>query len=170
MKNKDLYLSLSLMVLLIVTYIIGLTQNWIVGVAFYVGFILLLICIFSAIKFPKYSSYILAVTLIASMLRVVQFTPFQVHLQISALKLNPIPIPFLIVFMLLNRSRIMDIFQGSNPTKEEIAEESRIRHLRFKADFQKLSVEEISKRLQFNLTDEARKALMELQEERKNQI
>jgi hypothetical protein len=74
---------------------------------------------------------------------------------------------FSIVFLLINRSRILDLVQNINfISDEEQSADSQAKFDKFKIEFNKLSDIEIENRLKYNLTLEAKKALIEIKKER----
>lgn len=167
-KDSNFYLLLVIIIVCIAGFCWGLYEKWLVPWQFYVGISLLLVTFISFYKWKEYSRYLLGITLVLASFHAADFTPFQMHFQIGFIIANVIPMGFLLVFMIMNRSRILDLLQGSKPSAEEISDESQSRHNRFKADFQNLPDAEIAKRLELNLTEEARNALLEIVEERRN--
>ena len=99
----------------------------------------------------------------------IQFVPFKLGFGIGFLKFELIPFLFLIFFSFLNRNRILDLIQSLyDKSEEDKLSESHSLVERFKMEFTDLSNTEIEKRLNYNLTLEARKALLEIKSEREN--
>jgi hypothetical protein len=100
-------------------------------------------------------------------LNIIQFVPFGFTIQIGFIKFELIPTIFFILFLYLNRSQVLDILQDWFTTSDEEKEKSsQSKHQSFKKDFQYLSDIEIENRLNQVLVPEARKALIEIIEER----
>ena len=97
----------------------------------------------------------------------ISFVPFSMNFGLGFLKLELIPLMFSIVFFLINRSRILDLVQNFNfISDEEQSADSQTKFEKFKIEFNKLSDIEIENRLKYNLTLEAKKALLEIKKER----
>jgi hypothetical protein len=75
---------------------------------------------------------------------------------------------FLVLFIYNNKSRILDLIISFNSsTEEEKLNESQSKFEKFKIEFKNLSDNELENRLTYDLTPEAKKALLEIKKERK---
>lgn len=105
--------------------------------------------------------------LILGVLNIIQFVPFGFAIQLGFIKFESVPTIFLLLFIYLNKSRVLDIIQDWYTISDEEKEKrSHSKYERFKKEFQNLSDNEIKNRLHLDLVPEARKALIEIKKER----
>jgi len=165
--NKNFYLLVLLSIVSIISIINGLISKWIFSYPFWIGLSLLMICfILYFQKHNKFKSFF-GIILIIGVFKLIQFVPFQLTVSFGLLPFEVIPTLFFILFIFLNRSRVLDIIQDWFTTSDEEKEKnSNSKYESFKKDFQNLSDKEIEYRLNHVLVPEARKALFEIKEER----
>lgn len=165
--NKNFYLLVLLSIVSILSIIIGLISKWVFSYPFWIGLSLLVICfILYYQKLNKFKSYF-GIILILGIFKLIQFVPFRLTVGLGVLPFEVIPTLFFLLFIFLNRSRVLDIIQDWFTTSDEEKEKNSIsKYESFKKDFQNLSDTEIEYRLNQVLVPEARKALIEIKEER----
>jgi signal transduction histidine kinase len=165
--NKNFYLLVLLSTVSILSIIVGLLSKWVFSYPFWMGLSLLMVCfILYYQKRNKFKSFF-GIILILSILRIIQFVPFRLTVGLGVLPFEVIPTIFFLLFVFLNRSRVLDIIQDWFTTSDEEKEKNSIsKQESFKKDFQILSDIEIEYRLKESLVPEARKALIEIKEER----
>lgn len=167
--QKNLYLLLALSIISITGIIIGLLNKWAFTFELYIGLAFLISCFVVLFKFKKNYNYYFGLILIFSTFNGFQFVPFQIGFGIGFLKFQLIPFPILLIFCYAHKSRILDLIQSINAeSEEEKANDLQSRYEKFKIDFENLSDSEIENRLGYNLTPEAKKALLTIKEEREN--
>ncbi|QBN19405.1 hypothetical protein [Flavobacterium nackdongense] len=165
--DKNFYLLALLTFVSIVSLIVGFVSNWVFNAQLWIGLSLLISCFIAYYKFFQRFKTLLGIILILGVLTGIQFVPFQFSIQLGFIKFEVVPTIFLVLFLFLNRGRVVDILQDwfKTPT-EEIEKRSLSKYESFKKDFQNLSDQEIEHRLNQHLVPEARKALIEIKEVR----
>lgn len=165
--NKNFYLLVLLSIGSIISLIVGLESNWVFSYKLWVGLCLLIICLISwFLKVKKFKSFF-GIMLILGVLNIIQFVPFEYAIQLGFIKFEAIPTVFLLLIIYLNKSRVLDIIQDWYTISDEEKEKSsHSKYLSFRNDFQNLSDIEIENRLNQVLAPEARKALIEIKDER----
>lgn len=166
-KNKNLILLILLSLVSIISIIVGLASNWVFSYNLWIGSCLLTICfILYYQKHKKFKSFF-GIILILGIFNIIQFVPFRFAILVGLIKFEFIPTIFFILFLYLNRSRVLDLIQDWFTSSDEEKEKSSLsKYTSFKKDFQNLSDKEIENRLNQVLVPEARKALIEIKEER----
>jgi hypothetical protein len=165
--KKNLNLLILLSIVSVISIIVGLDSNGVFSYKLWIGLCLLIICLVLCVFKVKNFKSILGIILIVGILNVIQFLPFGFAIQIGFIKFELIPTIFLLLFIFLNKSRVMDLIQDWFTTSDEEKEKSSLsKYVSFKKDFQNLSDKEIENRLNQVLVPEARKALIEIKEER----
>lgn len=165
--NKTLYLLVLLSISSIIALIVGLKLNWAFSYNLWIGLLLLGICIILYLLKVKNFKSIFGIILITGVFNLIQFVPFRFAIQLGFIKIELVPTIFLILFIYLNKSRVLDLIQDWFTTSDEEKEKSsHSKHISFKKQFQSLSDIEIENRLNQVLVPEARKALIEIKEER----
>lgn len=169
--NKQNYKELNLIGVLIITsiisLIIGYSNHYDFSYNLYIGIVSLLISFSLFFWDKRYYQYVFGLSLLFGTFGVIFFFPLQVGIKFFELKIQVIPAIFLFFFAYKHRSRILNLIQNHNTkTEAEKKDEMHSRTERFKADFKNLSDMEIESRLKYDLTVEARKALLEIKTER----
>ena len=164
-RNLYLLIALSITSILCLTY--GVFEKLVFNYKLYLGLSTIVFCYILYLKTSKYFKYIFGLTLLFGIFNVISFVPFSMNFGLGFLKLELIPLMFSIVFFLINRSRILDLVQNFNfISDEEQSADSQTKFEKFKIEFNKRSDIEIENRLKYNLTLEAKKALLEIKKER----
>lgn len=165
--NKNLYLLILLSTVSIISIVDALMTEEVFSFFFLSGLIFLTIgFILYYQKNKNFKSYF-GIILILGIFKLIQFVPFQLSVGFGLLPFEVIPTIFFLLFILINRSRVLDLIQDWFTTSvEEKAKTSISKYASFKKDFQNLSDKEIENRLNQVLVPEARKALIEIIEER----
>lgn len=165
--NYNFYTLVLLATVSIVSVITGLASKWALSYTFWIGMSLLLICFILYYKKNKNFKIYFGIILILGVFKLIQFVPFQATVRFGFLPFEVIPTLFFLLFLFINRSRVLDIIQDWFTTSdEEKAKNSISKYESFKKNFQDLSDTKIENRLNDVLVPEARKALMEIKEER----
>jgi len=166
-NNKNFYLLILISIVSIISIIVGLESNWVFSYKLWIGLCLLIICfIWWFLKVKKFKSFF-GIMLILGVLNIIQFVPFGFVIQLGFIKFEAIPTVFLLLFIYLNKSQVLDLIQDWYTISDEEKEKSsHSKHESFKKDFKNLSDKEIENRLNQVLVPEARKALIEIKEER----
>jgi hypothetical protein len=166
-NNKNINLLVLLSTVSIISIIVGLVSNWGFSYNLWIGLSLLGICHISYfLNFQRFKSFF-GIILILGVFNIIQFVPFGFRINFIFIPFEVLPIFFLLLFIYLNRSRVMDLIQNWFTTSDEEKEKSSdSKYASFKKDFQNLSDKEIENRLNQVLVPEARKALIEIKEER----
>lgn len=165
--NYNFYTLVLLATVSIVSIITGLASKLALSYPFWIGLSLLIICfILQYQKSIKFNSFF-GIILILGIFNLIQFVPFRFAIQLGLIKFEIIPTLFFLIFIYLNKSRVLDLIQDWFTTSDEEKEKNSIsKYESFKKNFQDLSDTEIENRLNDVLVPEARKALMEIKEER----
>jgi signal transduction histidine kinase len=165
--NTNLYLLVVLSIVSIISIIMGLISKWVFSYPFWIGLSLLLICFILYYQKSKYFKSYFGIILILGIFKLIQFVSFKLTVRFGLLPFEVIPTLFFLLFIFLNRSRVLDIIQDWFTTSDKDKEKSSIsKYESFKKDFQNLSDTEIEYRLNQVLVPEAKKALVEIKEER----
>lgn len=165
--NKNFFLLVVILIVCIISIIIGLSLNWALTYKLYIGLSLLIICFILSIFKVKNFITIFGILLILSVFSFTQLVSFGFGLQVGLLKFELIPTIFFMLFLYLNRVRVLDELQDWFTTSdEEKGTRSNSKYQTFKKDFENLSDMDIDIRLNQIIVAEARKALIEIKEER----
>lgn len=166
-NNKNINLLVLLSTVSIISIIVGLISNWGFSYNLWIGLSLLGICLVSYyLNFQRFKSFF-GIILILGVFNIIQFVPFGFGIQLIFIKFEVVPTVFSLLFIYLNRNRVMDFIQDWLTTSDEEKEKSSdSKYESFKKDFQSLSDKEIENRLNQVLVPEARKALIEIKEGR----
>jgi len=166
-KNKNLILLILLSLVSIISIIIGLASNWVFSYNLWIGLCLLIICFILYYQKHKRFKSFFGIILILGVFNVIQFVPFGFRIYFILIPFELIPTFFLLIFIYLNKSRVLDLIQDWFTTSDEEKEKSSLsKYASFKKDFQNLSDKEIENRLNQALVPEAKKALLEIKKER----
>lgn len=168
MKNdKNAYLLLLFTFVTLATIVDDLVSKYYFGLQFWIGISLLGICILSYFLKLKKFKFVFGILLILGVFRIVKFASSSFYIILFYIPFEIIPIVFLLIFIYINKSRILDLLQYQFATTKEEMDRSRVsKYENFKKGFECLSDKEIENRLNQVLVPEARKALIEIQEER----
>lgn len=165
--NKNLYLLVLLSLVSMISIVDGLMSKTVFNFSFWIGIVFLIIGLILYYQKSNYFKSFFGIILILGISKLIQFVPFQLTVSFGLLPFEVIPTLFFLLFIFLNRSRVLDIIQDWFTTSDEYKEKNSIsKYESFKKDFQNLSDTEIENRLNQVLVPEARKALMEIKEER----
>jgi hypothetical protein len=165
---RNFYLLLTLSIASILSLIYGVFEKLVFSYKLYLGLTAIALCYILYFKTQRYFKYFFGLILLFSVFNVISFNPFLISFGIGFLKFQLIPLFFSIFFFYFNRGKILDLIQGINKiSDEEILHESQTKFEKFKRNFENLSDVEIEDRLSYNLTHEAKKALLEIKKERK---
>lgn len=166
-KNKNLILLILLSLVSIISIIVGLASNWVFSYNLWIGLCLLTICfIFYYQKHKKFKCFF-GIILILGVFNIIQFVPFGFRINFILIPFEVLPTFFLLIFIFLNKNRVIDLIQDWFTTSDEEKEKRSLsKYASFKKDFQNLSDKEIENRLNQVLVPEARKALIEIKDER----
>jgi hypothetical protein len=171
MKNeKNLYLLIFLVLVSIISMFIGLELNWSFNYTLWAGLFLLGIALIAYFLKVKKFKWGFGVLLLFGVFNAIQFTPFKLGIQFYFLEIQVIPTFFLLLFIYLNRSRVLDIIQDLFTTsnkEQEINTTSRMNS--YKKYFQNLSDKEIENKLNKDIVPEAKNALIEIIKERSDE-
>lgn len=166
-KNYTIYLLILLSISSMFYSIEGIISKFVFGYRFWIGMFSLLVCYILYFQKSNYFKSYFGIILILGIFKLIQFVPFQLTVSFGLLPFEVIPTIFFFMFIFLNRSRVLDIIQDWFTTSEEDKEKnSKSKYESFKKDFHNLSDTEIENRLSLVLVPEARKALMEIKEQR----
>ena len=135
--NYNFYTLVLLAIVSIVSIITGLASKWVFGYSFWTGLSLLLICFFLFYKKNKYFKSYFGIILILGAFKLIQFVPFQATVRFGFLPFEVIPTLFFLLFLFINRSRVLDIIQDWFSTSEK-EKNSVSRYESFKKKFQDL--------------------------------
>jgi hypothetical protein len=165
--NKNLSLLIFLSTVSIISIFVGLASNWAFGYKLYIGLSLLGSCfVLYFLNLQRFKSFF-GILLILGVFNIIQFVPFGFGIYFILFPFEVLPTFFLLLFIYINKSQVLDLIQDWFTTsEEEKIKSSNSKYESFKNDFQKLSDSEIENRLNQNIVSEARKALMEIKEER----
>lgn len=167
MKNKNLILLALLLNVSFISIIARLVLSWTLNYNLWIGLSLLVICLISYFLNIRNFKSFFGIILILGVFNVIQFVSFQFTIQFIFIKFEVIPTIFFLLFLFLNKSRVMDLIQDWFTTSDEEKEKSsQSKYKSFKREFQNLSDQEIENRLNQVLVPEAKKALIEIKEER----
>lgn len=126
MKKKNLYLLISLSIISIVFLIIGYFEKWVYNYKLIMGLSLIAFCYFTYLITRNYFNYVVGLILLIGIFSVISFVPFSISFGIGFLKFELIPLFFSILFIYINRSRVLDLIQNfSNISDEEKSNESK---------------------------------------------
>lgn len=165
--NSNLYLLVLLSIVSIISIIISLISKWVFSYSFWIGLSLLMICFILYYQRPNKLKYFFGIILILGVFNLIQFVPFGFSIQLGLIKFEVVSTLFFILFLYLNRSRVLDLFQDWFTTSDdEKAINSNSKYESFKKYFKNLSDLEIEYRLNQVLVPEAKKALAEIKDER----
>jgi len=165
--KRNLYLLITLSITSIVFLIMGYCEKLVFNYKLYTGLSFIVLCYILYFISSKYLNYALGLILFLGILNLISFVPFSIVFSIGYIKFELIPLFFLIVFIYNNKSRILDIILSFNSnTEEEKINESQLKFEKFKKEFKNLSNNELENRLTYDLTPEAKKALLEIKKER----
>lgn len=167
MKNKNLILALSLLMISLISFGIGVYLNWSFKTEFYLGCFLLLTSIFVFLKFKNNANSLFGIVLILGLLNIIHFTPYSVGISFTLFKIDVISLLFLIIYYSLNSKKINSkvlTFIASSKTDVERQKNNKIDF--FKNQFKHLSESEINTKLNENLVSEAIEALLFLKEKK----
>lgn len=123
-KNKNLILLILLSLVSIISIIVGLGSNWSFGYNLWIGLCLLIICFILYFQKLKKFKFFFGIMLILGVFNLIQFAPFRFAIQLGLIKFEVIPTIFLLIFIFLNRNRVIDLIQDWFTTSDEEKEKS----------------------------------------------
>lgn len=165
--NKNLNLLALISVVSIISIIVGLASNWVFSYILWIGLCLLTICFILYYQKHKKFKCFFGIILILGVFNIIQFVPFGFRINFILIPFEVLPTFFLLIFIFLNKNRVIDLIQDWFTTSDEEKEKRSLsKYASFKKDFQNLSDKEIENRLNQVLVPEARKALIEIKDER----
>jgi hypothetical protein len=159
MKNKNLILSLNLLLISLISIVFGLYYKWIFEIRFYLGLSLLLFSILAFLKFKRFSNYLFGIVLLLGLIDIIHFTPFSFGISFFQIGIQLIPFLFIVIFCVLNLQKInskLNEFKSTSDSNNLKKNEIEF----FKNQFKKLSETEIDKKLKEDLVPEAIEALI----------
>nr|WP_314866034.1 hypothetical protein [uncultured Flavobacterium sp.] len=166
--KRNLYLLITMSITSIIFLILGFSEKLVFNYKLYTGLSFIILCYFLCFISRKYLNYTLGLILFLGVLNLISFVPFSIVFSIGFIKFELIPLFFLVLFIYNNKSRILDLIISFNSsTEEEKLNESQSKFEKFKIEFKNLSDNELENRLTYDLTPEAKKALLEIKKERK---
>ena len=165
--NSNLYLLVLLSIVTIISIIVGLTSNWSLKYNHWIGLFLLGICLISYFRNMRNFKSFFGIILILGVFNIIHFVPFGFRINFIFIPFEVLPTFFLLIFIYLNKNRVLDLIQDWSTTSDEEKEKSsHSKYESFKKEFQNLSDVEIEDRLNQGIVPEARKALIEIKEGR----
>jgi len=166
-NNKNLYLLILLNLVSIISLFFGLKLDWSFNYQLWTGLFLLEIALIAYFLKLKKFKLGFGVLLLFGVFNAIQFTPFKLGIQFYLLEIQVIPTVFLLFFICLNRSRVLDIIQDLFTTSNKEKETNKISRMNsYKKHFQNLSDKEIENKLTQDIVSEAKNALIEIIKER----
>lgn len=165
MKNKSFILVLSLLMISLISLVLGFYNQWHFEIRFYIGLFALVFTVLACLRIKGIANYLFGIVLLLGLFDLIHFVSFSIGINFFQLKINLIPIVFLLIFYLLNRQNINKKIRNLNePSDSEEFNRKNNQIEFFKNQFQKFSETEIDKKLNEDLVPEAIEALKILKE------